>query len=140
MEQAIAAVLLMAPEARQGRLRAWVPEVPAGLEQVVERAVLQVVLQVVLQAAIREVQVLVVQAEQVVQVLAGQVVGQVVQMLVGRVVGQVVQMLVGRVAVLAAGRVVLEPVAPATTEQWGRVVQQAVLPGVLLEALACQTP
>ena len=136
MVQAIAAALLMAPEARQGRLMARAPEVPAGLEQVAERAV----------AAIREVQVvqaepvvpvlvvLEVQAGQVVQVLAEQVVEQ-----AGRV-GQVVQVLVGPVVGRAAVRVVLEPVAPATTEQWGRVVQQAVLPGVLLEALACQTP
>ena len=138
MAQAIAADLLMAPEARQGRLMVRAPEVPAGLEQVVERAVLQVVLQ----AAIREA--LVVQAEPVVQVLAGRVAGQVVQVLAGQVVqagraGQVVQV-VGRAAVLAAELVALEPVAPATTEQWEQVVQQAVLPGVFLEALACQTP
>ena len=100
-------------------------------------------------AAIREVQVvqaepvvpvlvvLEVQAGQVVQVLAEQVVEQ-----AGRVAGQVVQagQVVGRVAVLAAGRVALEPVAPATTEQREQVVQQAVLPGVFLAALACQTP
>ena len=128
----------MAPEARQGRLMVRAPEVPAGLEQGVERAV----------AAIREVQV--VQAEPVVQVLVVLAVqaGQVVQVLAGQVVeqagrvGQVVQagQVVGRVAVLAAGRVALEPVAPATTEQREQVVQQAVLPGVFLAALACQTP
>ena len=123
------------------------PEVPAGLEQVAERAVAAIREVQVVQAepvvqvlVVLEVQVLVVLEVQVlvvlaVQVLAGRVAGQVVQVLAGQV-GQVV----GRVAVLAAGRVALEPVAPATTEQWEQVVQQAVLPGVFLEALACQTP
>ena len=78
----------------------------------VERAVLQVV------------QVLAGRVEQAGQVLAGQA-EQAEQVLVVLAV----PVLVGRVVVVLAVQVLA-----------GRVVQQKVLPGVLLEALACQTP